>query len=389
MYLRSLSLKNFRNYSNQTIDFHSTFNFIFGKNAQGKTNLLEAIYFLGHLKSFRTAVFDELISKESKEPRVIHPAVIESSLMREGLDHEVRIVLEDGKKGVWLNQKRPSLYRDYHGLIPVILFEPWEVYLFRESPSMRRKFLDRAVFLDYSPFLKIAREYETVVVQKNKLLKDLRDSRREFLDDDAELEVWNEKLASLGSEVVFCRLRWMEKVNRFLSDEYRLISKGTEEMNLSYVSTCSWENFEKNGDKADIYRELVKKIKEKGTEEKQRCESLIGPHRDDWLATLGNRPLGTMGSQGENRCGIIAIKSIQVKIYREEKGFPPIFILDDVGSELDADRSEALFHTLLESSGQVFLTTTEPAKISNNFNIKGQAQGASFLVEEGKIRVLG
>jgi len=385
MYLSSLSLKNFRNYNNQTIDFHSTFNFIFGKNAQGKTNLLEAIYFLGHLKSFRTSAFEELISKESTESTKstkIGSAVIESSFVREELDHQVRIVLEDGKKGVWLNQKRPSLYQDYYGLIPVILFEPWEVYLFRESPSMRRKFLDRAVFLDTSSFLKIAREFETVVAQKNRLLKDLRDSRR---DDEAQLEVWNEKLASLGSEVVFCRLRWMEKVNRFLSDEYRLISKGTEEMKLSYVSTCSWKNFEKNGDKADIYRELVQKIEEKKIEEQRRCESLVGPHRDDWLATLGNRPLGTMGSQGENRCGIIAIKSIQVKIYREDKGFPPLFILDDVGSELDASRSEALFHTLLESAGQVFLTTTETSKISNNIN----SQGLSFLVEEGKIRVLG
>lgn len=382
MHLKSLSLKNFRNYFNEQVDFNPTFNFIFGKNAQGKTNLLEAIYFLGHFKSFRTSSSEELVSKESLQEG---PTVIESTILREGLDHEVRIILEEGKKGVWLNQKRPNLYQDYYGLIPVILFEPWEVYLFRESPSQRRKFLDRGVFLDTSSFLKIAREYETVVVQKNRLLKDLRESQRE---DETQLEVWNEKLASLGAEVVFCRLKWMKKMNRHLATEYRVISKSSDEMRISYISSCSWEKFEKSGDKTDIYRELVQKIEERGMEEKRRCECLMGPHRDDWLATLGNRSLGAMGSQGENRCGIIAIKSVQVKIHQEEKGFSPLFILDDVGSELDASRSEALFHTLLESAGQVFLTSTESSKIFNNSNMKEQAQGASFLVEEGRIRVL-
>ncbi len=371
MYLKSLSLKNFRNYSRAEVDFHPHFNFIFGKNAQGKTNLLEAVYYLAHLKSFRATHLNQLIGLPGAEGAQLLGKVEDREAR-----HEIRLHLQGTKREVWLNQKKPVLLKDFYGLVKVILFEPWEVYLFRENPSARRRFLDRALFLDDPSTLLLIREYEKIVAQKNRLLK-------EPLFDEQELWVWNEKQVAIGARLLKRRLEWVLKINELLPAEYGRISQTGEGMKINYVSSflapeqhCLTED--------EIRICFTKSVQEKNMEEKRWGESLIGPHRDDWRVFLDERPLSVLGSQGENRCGVIALKSAQICLLQKKGEGAPIFLLDDVGSELDATRSAALFSYLKDTPGQVFVTTTEPSKISTAY----QNDGASFLVEEGKIRVL-
>ncbi|MBI4412034.1 MAG: DNA replication/repair protein RecF [Deltaproteobacteria bacterium] len=369
MHLKSLLLKNFRNYRDQQVQLHSNFNFIFGKNAQGKTNLLEAIYYLGYLKSFRTSTRDHLLSRGGST------AVIEADVDIPPISHQIRILFEAKKREVWLNKKRPQLFRDYYGLVPILLFEPGEVYLFRESPSQRRRFMNQAVFLDYPPSLKTLRAYDEVLAQKNRILKEGGGS--------VALEIWNEQLVQLGARIIRQRIEWIQKMSGEMEGEYRNLSLGGEKVMIRYDSSVPVLDKEMSEEK--ILEALRLTVREKEGEEKRRGESVVGPHRDDFSLIIDDRSVGEFGSQGENRSAIIALKLSQIKLYEKEHQKTPIFLLDDVVSELDLGRTQGLFSTLQTTPGQVLITATEKSKLLSNFKEKG----AYFLVEAGEVRVLG
>lgn len=373
MFLQSLSLKNFRNYRELNLQFHPQFNLILGNNAQGKSNLLEAIYYISFLGSFRSQVRGDMISYNQTE------ALIEASLKKSGLVHDIRIHLTEEKREVTLNGKKPSYFHDYYGLAPLLLFEPCDVYLLRDSPSIRRRFLKKALFLDNPLTLKPIKDYETVVSQKNKLLKE-----RSF----NQLDVWNEKLAQLGASIVYGRCQWIKNINRYLAQEYQKLTplgsaQGKEKLTIQYHTSHDL-NLEENNLEESIYQSLKQTIELNREEELRRRESLVGPHRDDWRALLDKRVVGTYGSQGENRSTIIALKSAETFLFQETKNDTPIFLLDDVASELDANRIRSLLNYLLETKSQVFLTTSQPSIITDSF----KGSGRTFLVEEGKITVL-
>ena len=366
MRLVSLTLKNFRNYQDEKLTFHPRFNLIIGKNAQGKTNILEAIYYLGYLNPFRQATKEEIIT-------VGTPAgMIGAQIEEEGYESEIKIFLEPKSRRVLFNGKRP----EKKSLLPVLLFEPREIYLFRDSPSIRRKFLDRALVLDNPLMRQVQKEVEEIVRQKNRLLKEEEGGR---LTD--QLEIWNQQLAKMGAKIIFHRLAWIEKINRELSVAYQNLSQGNERLHADYEGTVM---VQKDESEVVLEQKILSAIREREGEEIRRRESVVGPHRDDWNCFLDKRALGVHGSQGENRSAIIALKTAQVKIYQKEHGVPPLFLLDDVSSELDFERKKALLSMLAETEGQVVLTTTEPGEITPFFKEKG----FSFLVEAGSARVL-
>lgn len=322
---------------------------------------------MGFLKSFRTSTRTDLIRNGEGF------SIVESALENQGLDYAIRIVIEANRKAVQLNGKKPDFFKDYYGLVPILLFEPRDVYLFRESPSIRRQFLGRALFLDQPIYLKIQRDYEEVLAQKNRLLKEAFNR-----DVKEEVAIWNEKLARLGAEIVHRRLVWIEKVNGHLSSEYQNISKGNEEVRIEYQTALP---LGENGvpSLTDVEALLHGLILERSGEEFRRRESVVGPHRDDWMVLVNGDPIGSLGSQGMNRSAVIALKSVQVHIYEYEHGFPPLFLLDDVASELDRERTEALFSYLSRTKGQVFMTTTEPQLLGDRF----RDNGTTFLIDHG------
>ncbi len=387
MQVTSLGLKNFRNYADLKVNFDPRFNFIFGKNAQGKTNLLEVIYYLANLKSFRTSTLADLMNDAAHQQlsTLIEARLSYGDASLNPIYHDIRIQIENGKKEVLLNNKKPRLFQEYYGLLPVLLFEPWEVYLFRESPSLRRRFIDRAVFLENPASLRAMKEYDSIIAHKNRYLKD-----RGFAGGDQELSVWNERQALLGAELMNYRLRWVQRINQYLQEEYQLVSGVKDSMRVSYLSSLTDLSLEETSQE-ELQNLLSERIFSKKEEELRRRECLVGPHRDDWEVflshdrtdhTVVNHNVGTRGSQGENRCAVIALKSAQIKMYIQTHKQAPVFLLDDIVSELDAHRSETLFSYLLQTPGQVFLTTTEPAKILSAYRDKG----ASYLVEKGCLK---
>lgn len=374
MHLKTLSLQNFRNIGNINLDLNPEFNFIFGRNAQGKTNLIEAIYYLSALKSFRTTSRSELIQDGSAFAR------IEGDFVKDDLTWKIEMILTSRDRQVLLNQKKPESRSRYYDLIPLILFEPRHIYLFRDSPSQRREYLSRAVFLNDASFLSVSRDYEKVVSQKNKLLKEGRDLGL--------LDVWNEQIVDLGATIMEKRLSWFRNVQGQLIQEYQSLTNLSQVLDLIYVPSqnllCEDEIFSASLCRQDFMTLLSDKLKEKRHEEMARAESLVGPHRDDFYASLNGRHLGHFGSQGENRSAMIALKLTQLKIYAQRHHKTPLFLLDDVASELDEFRCQYLFSYLKNENAQVFLTTTE-----NRIQGKGFAgHASSFLVENGGVSLL-
>lgn len=366
MPLTRLTLKNFRNFGNLNLDFHPEFNFIYGKNAQGKTNLVEAVHYLSALKSFRTSEKSDLIARGSEF------AGLEARFEKDGLDWDISVSLTPGKRQVLVNNKKPATRAEYHALMPAILFEPRDIYLFRDAPASRRQYMNRALFLQDPGFLQLAADYDKVVSQKNRLLKERASS--------SQIEVWNERLAELGARIVTSRARWFAAIREELAREYRAIGGTEEDFALDYRPS---QNLIGVGVPEDVaVREaLVEKLRERLHDEIERREAFVGPHRDDFLARLDARPLGSHGSQGENRSAVIALKLAQIKVFAAKFGKTPLFLLDDVASELDAARCRYLFKYLRDESAQVFLTTTENGLSHGEF--KGHSR--SFLIEGGAV----
>lgn len=373
MHLTSLQLKSFRNFEHLTLECHPQFNFVFGKNAQGKTNIIEAIYYLSQLKSFRTNDKNSLILKNSEFAKVF------AKFQKDSFDWEIDITLSAKGRQLYLNGKRPKLKKDYFGLIPVVLFEPGDIYLFRSSPGGRRRYLDRALFLQDPDYLNLVLDYGKVITQKNKLLKQSQNPNRDLLD------VWNEKLCDLGSQIIVRRNQWFQNIAQELAAEYEAISHAGQTLNFKYIChALDSDDLERQIEISDMKDKLAQKLQEKSSLELMRRESLVGPHRDDFQAYLDDREIGQFGSQGENRSAIIALKLAQLKMYEQKYQKTPLFLLDDVASELDESRCEYLFSYLRDESTQAFITTTEHRIQGADFT----GYSRSFLVECGSVKVL-
>lgn len=360
MTLHSLRLKHFRNFTAQDLNFHPQFNFIFGKNAQGKTNLIEAICYLSELKSFRGADKTDLIQKQAQQSR------LEAKITRDELVWDLALTLSAAERKIEVNGKAPPKRQEYAGLLPLILFEPRHIYLFRDSPGERRKYLNRALFLMDPAFLTTLNHYDKIVSQKNRILKE-----RQGLE---QLDTWNERLATLAAEIIGKRQKLLAEINKWLPPEYRAISGTKDIFQLDYKPSLEFSE-------VNPIQEI---LQQRRHEELERREAFLGPHRDDMGARLNERDLGTLGSQGENRSAIIALKMAQLKMYSEKFGRTPLFLLDDVASELDATRRQHLFSYLRDEAAQVFITTTENEIISEDYKAKSH----SFLVEAGTVSVL-
>lgn len=370
-YLTTLHLKNFRNFSDATVEWSPQFNFIFGKNAQGKTNLIEAIYFLSVLKSFRSTTAEVIKNKTDS-------ALITSTLKHDEVSHAVRLELHSHSRLLTVDEKKPKNLADYFQKIPVILFEPADVYLLRNSPSDRRRFLDRALFLDNALNLKLQKEYAEVVLQKNKLLKEMRLGTYQPKD---QLLVWNERQALLGSVLIEKRLVLLDELSELVRVEYQSTVKNAPSSQLCYQSPLveQWNQAGRQpGELVEIFRSQLNRVYE---DELRRGEAILGPHRDDFVYELGGRNLGSQGSQGENRTAVISLKSAQIELYRKKEDKVPLFLLDDVASELDLGRQSDLYKKMFESNGQIFLTTTEPSPLLKEFGAKAR----SFFVEDGRV----
>lgn len=345
MYLKTLELHNFRNYADLVAEFGSGINVLLGENAQGKTNLLESIYFLALTRSHRTNSDRDLISWKTKAARV------SGSVQKEHTVTPLEINLSSKGKNAKVNHLEQSRLSQYVGQLNVILFAPEDLSIVKGSPAVRRKFIDMEFGQMSSKYLYNSAQYRSVLKQRNQYIKQLQFNPK---GDQVYLDVLSDQLAAHGAEIIFQRIQFLKKLEKWSQEVHKEISQGKEKLSFQYVSPIS-------SDQADttekIYAALQALFQKQREKELQQGKTLVGPHLDDVRFMVNDKNVSTFGSQGQQRTTALSVKLAEIDLMKEETGEYPVLLLDDVLSELDDSRQTHLL-TAIQNKVQTFITTT-------------------------------
>lgn len=356
MHVKELKLSGFRNYQNETFTFCPGTNIIYGENAQGKTNALEAIYLFSIGKSFRTQQERELIHFDEQIAKV--EIVYDDSKRENKIEFAVR---RDKKKQIKINGVPIQKMGELIGCFAVVLFSPDELNLTKGSPNARRRFLDIAASQMYPKYYHILKRYHKVLYQRNNLIKKLRYERHENLKDT--LAVWDEKLIDYGMMVISYRKQLVESLMLHAKKIHREISG--EDLFLDYKTAFSTKE------------EFAEKLRCAFEREVEIGFTLYGPHKDDLEIEVAGKDIKTYGSQGQHRSAVLALKFAQADYIYELTGEYPVLLLDDIMSELDSYRRAYLAEKIKDK--QVIITCTDADNLSKSL-------GANIiLVKNGKI----
>jgi len=348
MILSSILLKNFRSHCNTAVSFSEKINYLVGGNGQGKTSVLEAIYYLCTTKSHN--------SSDSEVVRFNESEFEIDGVFKDITGSNVRVYysLPDNKKYYFRDGKQVTRSADVIGKFPVVLLTPADHAITQGSPSDRRKFVDSVISQASETYLKILLDYNKTLRQRSSLLNKIRETgSRSFMD---ELEAWTDKLVDTGSEIIRHRKKFVNDFNGYITESYRIIMEQDEVpcINYSYLDNSN------NEDINACFRQLVNKRKD---EELRRASNLIGPHRDDFVFNINNINLRTYGSQGQHKTFQVVLRFAEFFYLKEVTGKTPVFLLDDVFGELDVNRS-ARISEYLRSVGQAFITLTDFTNLS-------------------------
>lgn len=360
MFLKKLKLANFRNYVNFEQEFNHLKTIIIGQNAQGKSNILEAVNILATSESSRAEKDSDLVLWNKEY------ALIFASIKTASDDLEIALQINPtGRRKLKINGvSKRAPQADLVGNFFSVMFSCDDLYLIKGSPSIRRRWLDSILFQLDLKYHKTLQEYQKSIAQKNALLKKALEEgmpRKNLLE---QLEIWNEQIINSGTEVTSSRLNFTCEIKPIASLFLANISKHTEDLNLIYKSTIFEEQ-----DRENIKKTFKISLKEALEEELTRGQSIVGPHRDDLIFLINNKDAKSFASQGQQRSIVLALKLAELKIIEERKGEIPVLLLDDVFAELDESRQDFLLHNLPENI-QTFLTTTHISDIQKEF-LKG------------------
>jgi DNA replication and repair protein RecF len=378
MELKYLRVHHFRNLASVSLDLDPRFNLFSGRNGQGKTNLLEAVYLLSALKSFRTARNQELLAWDQPE------AVVEALVDRAGHERRARVEINAQSKRVLLNDLPIRQLSRFFGSLNAVVFSPDDIRLLKGSPDGRRQFLDRAIFNCEAGYLADVMAYEGVLKQRNALLKDASSNK-------TLLEVYDEQLASAGAVLLRRRALWLRDYAPFFVRAFAAIFLGDDredplQAELAYetawLGPLSAPLLERAPEEAFCQDALLVALRASRGEDLRRKFTTRGPHRDDLGFRLAGHEARAFASQGQQRSLVLALKVAEVQLFEARRGFRPILLLDDVSSELDRVRNRFLFDFLCQSAGQVFLTTT------HRDHILLDQQLTAFHVENGEVQPL-
>ena len=364
MRISRLHLEQFRNIESLSVFPCETVNIIYGDNAQGKTNLLEAIWLLSGAKSFRGAKDADLIRfGESR-------ALIESDFFCAGRQQTSKIQLE-GKKTAWLNDIRQDSITAFAGIFTTVVFSPSHLGLVKDGPAGRRKFLDTSICQITPRYIGMIGQYQRILLQRNTLLKDI--SYASALLDT--LDIWDEKLSALGGVIIRMRMEYTRRLQKEAEDIYKGISMERESFSLDY------RPFELPVQEGQTQREisslLLEKMMQNRSEDLRSGSTGIGPHRDDLEISMNGRSVRSFGSQGQQRSSVLALKLAESRCIGDILGERPVILLDDVMSELDQNRREYLLNHLTGS--QIFITCCDKGYFSR---LEG---GRVFRMEHGQL----
>ncbi len=344
MYLEELELRNFRNYQTVAVKFSPQINVLIGKNAQGKTNLLEAIYVLAMARSHRTNNERELISFKQKE------AYLSGRVMRKLGSLPLEIGLSRKGKKAKVNHLEQARLSQYIGNLNVILFAPEDLSLVKGSPAIRRRFIDMEFGQIDPRYLYNLTRYRTILKQRNNYLKQLQQKKA---TDTLYLEVLSEQLAQFAGAIIVKRLEFLAELERYAKEIHGQITQDKEQLAFSYESSLKEPS---QATENEITKALKKGFANLQQKEIFQGTTLLGPHRDDVVFKINGQNVQIYGSQGQQRTTALSVKLAEIELMKNKTGEYPILLLDDVLSELDGNRQTHLLKTI-QGRVQTFLTT--------------------------------
>ena len=344
MRLLRLGLKNYRNCKDVCINFEKQKTLIIGKNAQGKTNILESIYLLSDLKSPRTSTLTDLIMFNE------NCFDINAQIEKNNTDIELDFSYNTEKKREFKINKVKSTSKDFKLTVKTVLFSTKDLLLLRGTPQDRRDWLDRAISQIYPAYDERLSKYDKIRIQKNNLLKS------EEIDETL-LDIYNEQMVITGANIIFLRKKFLREIEKISSQKHRIISN-SEDFSLSY--TCPEDDIE------NICNYLQEELKSRRSEEFGRKQACVGPHRDDIEFKINGIDAVKFASQGQQRTLVLALKLGELEIIKDKTGYSPILLLDDVLAELDEARQNYLLKSI-EHDVQTIITSVDTLLFEEEF----------------------
>ncbi len=365
MKLNKISLENFRNYASLEVEFAPGVNLLVGENAQGKTNLLEAVAYLGSGRSFRAQKNAELVALGAEFTQ------LEGAVTSQEREQTLRWVLfSSGRpRQVYRNGVKKKTAGDISGVLQTVLFCPEDLSVLKAGASSRRRLADSAICQLRPNYEAALTEYNRILEQKNRILKDRH-------ENPALLEIlpeYNARLCQVGALLISYRARFFEGLAREAKTYHGLFSGGKEEFSLAYRTVSNIEN--PFAPVQELEGKLREHLDSHYRAELESCLCLTGPHKDDFDVALSGLSLKTFGSQGQTRTAAISLKLAQRALMEKESGETPVLLLDDVLSELDPGRQDFVLNQIHE--GQVFITCCEPERFTT--------LGKTIEIKQGKI----
>lgn len=345
MHIQSIKLVNYRNYSTLDMDFSNKFNIIYGDNAQGKTNVLEAIFICASGRSHRTSKDGDLIKMGEDA------YYIKVFLVKENTNTEIEVSYKrEEKKRVRLNGIQAPKIGALMGNLNAVIFSPEDLMIIKEGPVERRRFIDITLSQLKPSYFYDLQQYIKVLEQRNSLLKNIQQNKR--LADT--LDVWNQKLAATGARIMKVRNEFIASLSRYARANHFKLTNEAEELTIRYAPSVQYHDM---ADVQAVENAFIAQLEGAAGKEMLKGSTLYGPQRDDYDIALNNVSLKLYGSQGQQRTAVLSVKLAEIDIMKEDSGEYPILLLDDVMSELDQSRQEYLFENLKDI--QTFITCTE------------------------------
>lgn len=360
MIIKSLRLEDYRNYNELYIDFDSGTNILYGDNAQGKTNILEAIYLSGTTKSHRGSKDRDVINFNKDE------AHIRTIVNKHDIDYKIDMHLKKNKtKGIAINGIPIKKASELFGILNIVFFSPEDLNIIKNGPSERRRFIDIELCQLDKVYLYNLTKYNKIINQRNKLLKDLQ-YNRSLLDT---LSVWNLQLINYGTQIIKRRSVFIDQINDIIYSIHKKLSGEREELYLKYEPNVEMDNFD-----SELERSIDRDIKFKTTHK--------GPHRDDLNFLIKDIDIRKYGSQGQQRTAALSLKLSEIELVKKIINDTPILLLDDVLSELDSNRQNYLLNSINDIQTLITCTGLDEF-INNRFSID-----KIYKVIEGEVTVM-
>lgn len=375
MHITDLALSHFRNFEQEKISFSPRKNFILGENGQGKTNLLESIYYLGYLESFRTSLDGDLIQLNQTLPASIKAEVSDNQD-----EYRLELIFSGRKKNIKRNGVSIASRSDYLGSFRAVLFSGTDLYMVKGEPEIRRRYLDHLITGKDPRYDKKLQTYQKVLSQRNAMLKHLSELRGIKPSQLEELSLWDEQLIKSAYGIWKERMLTLTQLLPLADQFHRAISGSKEGMAIQYHFSLEGLENQTLSDFSALEALFKEGLKKARPVELSRGYTILGPHRDDLLFRINEKDARKYGSQGQQRTLAMALKLAELDLVRQESQVVPVLLLDDVMAELDLERQKFLLQAI-RPEVQTIITTTHLEDFEKSW-VEG---AATFRVQDGKI----